>query len=95
MAERKWGNVLRRLRDGAVKMGLCSICRARTPRDGLKSCDVCIGRVSTYRIKNEARNASGFDDDGWCPECIAFGFHRSDCQYLRIKAAAEVLGLDI
>jgi hypothetical protein len=37
-------DLLRRLRADAVARGLCMSCRARQPRAGVKTCDVCLDR---------------------------------------------------
>ena len=37
-------DLLRRLREDAVARGLCMSCRARQPRAGVKTCDVCLDR---------------------------------------------------
>lgn len=48
---------LRALRTDAVKRGLCLECRCRKPRDGVKTCDVCLQRANDrteqYRLRGK------------------------------------------
>lgn len=45
---------LRRLREAAVLDGFCGTCRLRRPREGVKTCDVCLGQGKERRGASRA-----------------------------------------
>lgn len=45
---------LRRLREAAVLDGFCGTCRLRRPREGIKTCDVCLGQEKKRRGASRA-----------------------------------------
>lgn len=55
---------LRALRADAVARGLCQECRCRSPRDGVKTCDVCLQRA---KDRVEERRLRGKCDCGRRP----------------------------
>lgn len=46
---------LRALRADAMKHGLCQECRCREPREGVKTCDVCLQRAADRTTEHRLR----------------------------------------
>lgn len=67
--------MLQRLRDDAETRGLCSECRCRFPRAGIKTCDVCLGRKQKRKDANRARGLCACGKRRWrdykqCAACM-------------------------
>lgn len=61
---------LRRLRDRAREIGMCTTCRCRPVVEGLTHCQLC--------CNGNARRRRALQP--WCDACFAAGFHRSGCR---------------
>ncbi len=55
----KNADIVRKLRADAVARGLCMTCRIRRPREGVKTCDVCLGGkkdiIQAHRARGRCR----------------------------------------
>jgi hypothetical protein len=66
------------------KAGLCRRCGKADRDDGLTSCTPCRDRINVARTgRTIAPRVRSAPVDAWCMECIACGFHRSDCKLTR------------
>lgn len=75
---------LRELRARASAAGLCYVCRLRTPRPGLKTCDECLGKGYAHR-----RAVRGRLCDNCCVELPPDRAGKSRCAKCADKNALE------